>query len=306
MRAFQRIPLAVACGLLASLGVAAPEGVPTAIPRPGLWRATLASPGGELPFGLVLETAAGGGLAASVLNGPEKIPFTSTQVQGRSIKLRFDYYDSEIVAEIDAAGDEMHGTWTKQADRKRPSMPFTAALSKGAATASSGGGEIPLRFGSRPSPPGAAAVKDVSGGWDVVFKDEDGVSAARGEFSQSGSSLLGTFLTPTGDYRYLAGDYGDGILRLSCFDGGHAFLFIARAAPDGTLAGDFWSRGSYHATWTAKRGGETESPASARGAASAGDSSLPDPFAMTALKSPSGKLRFSFPDLDGRPVSLSD
>src|SRR2546427_189553 len=38
----------------------------------------------------------------------------------------------------------------------------------------------------------------------------------------------------------------------------------------------------------------------------AGESSMPDPFAMTALKNPSGRLRFSFPDLDGHPVSLSD
>jgi len=146
-------------------------------------------------------------------------------------------------------------------------------------------------------------VRDVTGAWDVVFRDETGASPARAELRQEGPRLLGTFLTPTGDYRYLEGDYGDGVLRLSCFDGGHAFLFIARAVDDGTLAGDFWSRGSYHASWTASRARD----AATRGSKSAaGLSSMPDPFGMTSLKNPSGRLRFSFPDLDGRPLSLAD
>ncbi|HET8945403.1 MAG TPA: TlpA disulfide reductase family protein, partial [Candidatus Polarisedimenticolia bacterium] len=134
---------------------------------------------------------------------------------------------------------------------------------------------------------------DVTGAWDVVFKDEKGETAARGEFERKGRALLGTFLTPTGDYRYLEGDYGDGVLRLSCFDGGHAFLFVARAQADGSLAGDFWSRTASHETWRATR---------ARGT----DSAMPDSFGMTSLKNPSGRLRFRFPDLDGHPVSLAD
>ncbi|MBL4686429.1 MAG: hypothetical protein JKY37_17675 [Nannocystaceae bacterium] len=55
-------------------------------------------------------------------------------------------------------------------------------------------------------------------------------------------------MTDTGDYRYLDGRYEAGTLELSCFDGGHAFLFRARVDESGRLVGDFWSRGSYHAT----------------------------------------------------------
>ncbi len=49
-----------------------------------------------------------------------------------------------------------------------------------------------------------------------------------GEFKQNGSELTGTFLTTTGDYRYLQGSVSGNKLYLSTFDGGHAFIFIAR------------------------------------------------------------------------------
>jgi thiol-disulfide isomerase/thioredoxin len=262
----------------------------------GTWQATLASPGGELPFGLIIEAGPGGALIASALNGPEKVPFSSVKIDGRSIALRFDQYDSEIDAAITADGSAMRGTWTKQAGKDRPVMTFAATRAPAASQAWRDDGNAALpRFGPRPKPAGSSPVRDVTGSWDVVFKDPDGESPARAELRQEGSRLLGTFLTPTGDYRYLEGDYGDGVLRLSCFDGGHAFLFIARAGNDGTIAGDFWSRGSYHATWKASRARDAGGPGS-----------MPDPFGMTSLKNPSGRLSFSFPDLDGRAVSLSD
>jgi len=128
-----------------------------------------------------------------------------------------------------------------------------------------------------------------------VFTDKDGLQPARAEFTQQGSEVTGTFLTSTGDYRFLAGDYEDGVLRLSCFDGAHAFLFQARAEDETSLRGDFWSRGTYHATWTARRiDAET------------GEDGLPDPFETVGLTNNEGRLQFTFPDLDGIPVSLSD
>jgi thiol-disulfide isomerase/thioredoxin len=257
----------------------------------GTFRAVLTSPGGDLPFRLTFGHRAHqqgskvfGPLMASVENGPETIFFSSVKVDGDTITLRFDSYDSEIVARIDPSGRALRGTWTKQAGRERASMAFAATLAEGPYTP---------RFGPRTGPPGDASVADVTGAWDVVFKDEEGESAARAEFEQKGPTLLGTFLTPTGDYRYLEGDYDHGLLRLSCFDGGHAFLFVAHAQKDGSLAGDFWSRTASHATWRATR-------------AKGGENTMPDPFGVTTLKNPSGRLRFRFPDLDGHPVSLAD
>ena len=51
-----------------------------------------------------------------------------------------------------------------------------------------------------------------------------------GEFSQAGDSVAGTFLTETGDHRFLAGQVRGAEMYLSTFDGAHAFLYKARQA----------------------------------------------------------------------------
>jgi len=255
-------------------------------PRPdvaGTWRAVIQSPGGELPFTLRLDQPVTrdpreGRLAAVVVNGEEVLPIDTARIDGDKVILRFEQYDSEISARLSEDRMTMTGTWVRQAGRRRPVMVFTASR-----------GEAP-RFGL-PVVASAGIDGDITGSWDVLFTDDEGTSPARGEFRQQGERLLGTFLTPTGDYRFLEGDYRAGHLRLSCFDGGHAFLFHAVMDADG-MTGDFWSRSSYHATWTARR--------------AAAGSTLPDPYATTTLKNPSGRLRFSFPDLAGRMVSSSD
>ena len=70
------------------------------------------------------------------------------------------------------------------------------------------------------------------------FIDDDGESeSAVGEFSPSGDMVSGTFLTPTGDHRFLAGQVQGDELYLSTFDGAHVFLYKAKIAADGSLAG---------------------------------------------------------------------
>lgn len=275
-------------GLLVGAAFAAscerPE--PTSPPAPsaaGTWRAVLASPGGELPF--ALEIADAGGLSARAVTGAEEVSMSSVEQDGSELVFRFDWYDSEITARVDAGGDQMTGTWRRTgaggADSK---LTFTAER-----------GEtdrfLPLAEAGLEPVPGAP--DSIGGHWDVVFTDEDGDSPARGELSQTGTRVEGTFLTPTGDYRYLEGTYEQGVLRLSTFDGAHAFLFVARARPDGTLAGDFWSRDAYHATWTARAISEQETV-------------LPDAWTQVGLTNDEGRLAFEFPDLEGRPVSLDD
>src|SRR5260370_28178819 len=58
-------------------------------------------------------------------------------------------------------------------------------------------------LGPAPSP------ANVSGIWKAEFVDSDGVSPARGEFHQDPGTTrdTGTFLTPTGDDRYLEGSF---------------------------------------------------------------------------------------------------
>ena len=247
----------------------------------GRWRGVLESPGGELPFDFVLDRG-DEGLAGAVVNGEERAPFSSVGFEGDRVVLAFDWYDSRITASLLPAAGAMTGEWTRtHHGGTQTRMPFRARR-----------GHAP-RFGPLDAPPGDPSVSRVGGVWAATFVDEDGSEPARAELHQEGERVLGTFLTPTGDYRFLDGSYADGVLRLSTFDGAHAFLFTARARPDGTLAGDFHSRETYHATWTAER----IDPAT---------DVLPDAWQEVGLTNSEGRLSFSFPDLDGNPVSLDD
>ena len=251
----------------------------------GTWRAVLHSPGGDLPFALRIARP-GAAIPAVALNGPEEVPFTSVSLDGDHVRLRIDGYDSEIVARLESGDGRPVGTWSKAVLGGTSSLPFEAVRGD------------PERFRAPTEREKAdahpEALASVDGAWRVTCTDEDGDEPARAEFQQEGSRVTGTFLTPVGDYRFLEGDYREGLLRLSCFDGGDAYLFQARARNDGTLEGDFWSRDRYHATWTARRledGGTDE---------------LPDPFELAGLTNDEGKFSFRFSDLDGRPRSLAD
>lgn len=259
-----------------------------AVELAGTWRAVLTSPGGELPFLLRFaeKGEASGEWSAWVINGDEELPTSGVRVDGSDVVVGFSWYDSEISAAFDAAG-HLQGAWQRTAAQGEITrLPFRAEPAADARFA-------PL---TATAAPGAETVADISGVWSVEFRDvsdEGSVEAARGEFEQQGEQLRGTFLTPTGDYRFLAGDYDQGWLRLSTFDGAHAFLFTARAQEDGSLDGDFWSRDTYHATWTATR-------------AEADAALLPDAWSEVGLTNDAGLFRFAFEDLDGRMVTGDD
>ena len=246
------------------------------------WRAALASPGGELPFHIRFF-GHDGALAAAVVNGEEEAPISGVECNDPTVVLRFAWYDSEITATLDDDGQNMTGTWRRTSPGGTDTtMAFTAAK-----------GPSP-RFATASVDAVANTVSSVDGHWSVLFTDEDGEEEARGEFTQAEEGRVhGTFLTPVGDYRFLAGSFQNGLLRLSTFDGAHAFLFEARAQEDGTLTGDFWSRDSYHATWTAHPITEA-------------DDVLPDPWNMVQLTNEEGLFRFAFPDTEGNIVAHDD
>ncbi|MFQ5720409.1 MAG: TlpA disulfide reductase family protein, partial [Acidobacteriota bacterium] len=235
------------------------------------------------------------------INGEEKVPFTTVDSVEDHFVLRLDGYDSEIVARLDAATGELRGEWSKTIPEGRSRLPFVARRGQSfrfepPAGSEDAGGHRPQAAAAigRTRTPAPEDPDPLSGAWDAVFTDEDGTEPARAEFSLDGTHLTGTFLTPTGDYRFLDGDFIDARLRLSAFDGGHVFLFHARLAEDGSLAGDFWSRDRYHATWTARR------------AAADDPAALADPAAAVNLVDGARTLRFDFPDLDGHRVASTD
>ncbi|MEZ0540684.1 peroxiredoxin family protein [Fibrella arboris] len=259
--------------------------------KTGIWRAALETSGGQLPFGLDIKPAAKAGkYTVFAINGAERLPMDEATLQGDTLHMPMGLFESELVAKVD--GDRLTGTWRKRrVNDQFQLVPFSARFGEAS------------RFNV---PAGVAPSGDLSGKWQTVFRaaGNDGApgdtTVAVGVFAQKGNEVTGTFLTPTGDYRYLAGNaFGDSLL-LSCFDGGHAFLFKARRGdarrggakegPNQTLTGVFHSGPTYRETWTARLDPKA---------------SLPDPAKLTYLK-PGQKFTFAFPDASGKTVSLTD
>src|SRR5690606_6902138 len=67
---------------------------------------------------------------------------------------------------------------------------------------------------------------DVAGRWEVVFSDDAGnTSQAVALLEQQHDHVTGTFMTPTGDHRFLDGQVHGDELLLSTFAGGLAYLY---------------------------------------------------------------------------------
>lgn len=138
-----------------------------------------------------------------------------------------------------------------------------------------------------------SAEYDASGNWEMVFSahSEEDRYIAKGIFTQTeDQKVVGTIRTTTGDYRYLEGVMDGKKLKLSTFDGAHAFLFEAEVK-DSLLYGFFYSGNHWKEPFSAVRNANYE---------------LPDANALTFLKEGYERFDFSFPDTEGKVVSMSD
>ncbi|MDX5420106.1 MAG: TlpA family protein disulfide reductase [Hymenobacteraceae bacterium] len=241
--------------------------------KPGAWRVSLQAQGQEIPF--IMEAAERGGKTVLYLvNGEERIQVDDIQQQGDSVKIRLHIFDADLIAKVD--GDKMAGRFTRNDLAKRYSVPFTAEHGK------------TNRFKESPAP----ATYDYSGKWEVVFTKKDGKTyPAIGVFEQKDNHVTGTFLTETGDYRYLEGQVEGDQLKLSTFDGNHDYLFTAQPGNESTLKGEYFAGLYDYETWTAKRNENAQ---------------LAKADELTYLNPGYDSLSFTFPDVNGKQVSLSD
>jgi len=242
----------------------------------GLWDAQLNSLGGPIRFGLKLEHSENDdSWSALLINGTEEIEVPRVTAKDGQLVLSIDHYDSEITltkipkTEVNAQG--LVGTWKKRRKaNKWVEMDFGAAPR---ADDKNGSTKANSKFDGR---------------WQVNFSSSEDPAVGIFKADSKTGALGGTFLTTTGDYRFLSGSATEDEMELSCFDGAHAFLFKAKLKPDGSLAGDFWSSNTWHETWTG-----TKDDAAA----------IADSFKLTKATEPNINA-LSFPDLDGKQTRL--
>jgi thiol-disulfide isomerase/thioredoxin len=247
----------------------------TGDPPLGAYRGVLSVAGGDLPFGLELAEE-DGEIVAYLINGPERVRAPDVRLDGDELEIKMPGYPHRLEARfVDARFEGMVHFLRPRGVIK--SVRLVAVPGQD------------WRFFPAPD----AKPADFSGRWAITFRDPDDGSegAAIAELTQRGHEVSGTVLRPSGDDRYLAGEARGDTLFLSRFDGGSAYLYLARLRPDGTLAGDFHSQGGTHNTWSGRRDANAK---------------LEDPTRMTGLKAGTQRLAFSFPDVDGKLHAFPD
>ncbi|SNR84115.1 MULTISPECIES: peroxiredoxin family protein [Hymenobacter] len=242
----------------------------------GPWRGVLSAQGQEIPFLFDIETGNNNQpVAVTLRNGEERLKLDEIKTVGDSTTIRLGAFDAALVVYRDGETN-LKGAWVKYDGKTPYRVPFSARKGSGSLFGAKSGQEN----------------QSFDGTWKVTFKGDDGETyPAVGVFKQQDRNITGTFLTSTGDYRYLAGNVDGNTMRLSTFDGSHGFLFTAQKQGN-TLQGDFYSGKSGHETWTA-----TLDP----------NAKLPDANALTGMKPGQKKLNFTFPSIyEGGSISPSD
>ncbi len=240
-------------------------------PKEGIWVAELEVMDEEiLPFNFKLSKTVEGAYEMEMYNAEEVIPVNDIQITKDSIVVRMEIFEGYLAGTFTET--EIKGNFIKESlDRV---VPFRAIYGK------------EERFEIK-----AASKTNISGIWETTFDTQsESPYIAKGIFKQVGDKVTGTFRTTTGDYRFLEGRMDGDSLRLSAFDGAHAFLFTAKVT-DSTYNGAFYSGNHSKEIFEGKRNEAFE---------------LPDEDSLTFIKEGYDAFEFSFPDADGKIISLKD
>lgn len=206
-----------------------------------------------------------------IYNADEVIQVDEITYQNDSVFIQLPVFESVLKAKINE-DNSLVGVYLKP--NLNRSVPFTAKIDR-------------ERFKTTQEP-----EYSVTGKWETTFSpsNPDDSYIAKGVFTQNGSKVTGTFRTTTGDYRFLEGVMNGNELKLSTFDGAHAFLFTA-SVNDSLMKGIFYSGNTWKEPFVAKRNVAFE---------------LPDDNSLTYLNDGYDKIAFLFPDETGKLVSLTD
>lgn len=210
-----------------------------------------------------------------IKNADERISVDEINIKGDSVNFKMPVFDTEFRTVL--KGDTLIGVWINHYRKEKNSIPFKAIYNQ------------TNRFNFVPG----KANPYFEGNWEVTFspRSKDSTKAI-GVFHhiEQTDYLTGTFLTETGDYRYLEGMKTGSGLYLSCFDGSHAFLFTGKKFND-TISGKFYSGSHWQEDWIA-----IQNP----------DFKLRNADEITFLKNKEDKLNFSFPNLNKKLISIND
>ena len=229
-----------------------------------------------LPVNLRVSKEGGG--VISFINGTEVLEAHVEMLSADSMRISMPYFESEFLAVSSNDGTRLEGSWYNLSKGPDYFIPFTAKY--GASSRFCDSGSLGLSLGMR---------------YEVHFSPDsmNHHYPALGLFDKNSSdnSITGTFATETGDYRFLQGNLCADTIKLSCFDGSHAFLFHAIVRGDSLVDGSFYSGKHWQEPWVA---------------IASSDFNLRDPYTLTHVVDSSavGSTRFIMED--GKTTTLAE
>lgn len=243
--------------------------------KTGVWKGVIQRPDGQqIVFNFEVKPV-GGKTVLYVLNATERLLVDDIRQQGDSLWITMPFFDAHFATVIKKDGS-LEGKFIKISGDRRSEIPFYAVP----------GNKERYPVTARPA-------RHVTGRWAVTFGEGKEITPAVGEFKQAANGkVTGTFLTPTGDYRFLEGSLSKDTLKLSAFDGSHVYLFVAKLDNDSTITqAVFYSGGTGKEGWVARK-----DP----------NATLPDGFDAVKLRPGESKLNFRFPSTEGEQISIND
>ena len=241
----------------------------------GAWRGEFFLEDKIVPFNFEVAKSDKARPRVFLINGNERAQLDSIYYRADSVVINIDIYDALLVGRVE--NDVVKGFFRKNQSGKQ-GIPFTAKR-----------GDT-FRFDVQDP----SSAKQIGGKWSVqLISEKDGKETSRytvGLFDQKDDKVTGTILTTTGDYRFLEGVVDGSELKLSAFSGSNPTLIEAQLTDSLHLTGEFISPGGKVKLVAVK----------------SDTASLPDAYSLTYLKDGADRFSFSFPDLDGKLVSLQD
>ena len=230
----------------------------------------------QMPFLFTWNKTNDGKEEIIIINAEEKIQVNEISYSQDSVFIKLPVFKDEIKARI-ISKDSIAGLYYHTGSRSKYTMPFYAIAGK------------EIRFGGEIVPP----IANISGRWETTVAPGDSAEyKIVGEFKQTGNKLTGTFLTTAGDHRYLDGLVSGNKMKLSSVDGNHTLLITADITKDGKLENGLLIGGpKWKERWIAIKNENFK---------------LPEPETITKIKEGTGVIDFTFADLAGKRISLSD
>jgi thiol-disulfide isomerase/thioredoxin len=173
----------------------------------------------------------------TIYNGKEVYQLSVKKRIGDTIVYQFPAQDAEWRVAFEKDFSEARGWWINY--NKKVSVRYPIHLQNG------------ILKQSDPSPNQVS----LAGKWRVVFNPgTQNEEVLVGVFEQKiGNFVTGSFLSETGDYRYLNGHVAGNTIHLQTYTGYWAFAVAATLQSEDQMTGNFYSGASYNAPFTAVR-----------------------------------------------------